>query len=520
MSERESKPERNRLSAWRKGIGRCKAYLLPAVVVIYTIALVVVDQVRFEVSEEGPPRPNIVLILADDLGYGDVGYNGAVDIETPNIDRLAREGVIFSNGYVSHPFCGPSRAGLITGRYQARFGMDENLAYAPFDREHGLPPEEKTFAARLKEAGYRTALVGKWHLGAAEPFHPLNRGFDFFYGFLGGGHDYFRFNAVRSHESLMPLSENRNTVGFEGYLTDALTDRAVDFIGERQDSPFFLFLSYSAPHVPLQAPEALIEKYAHVEPQDRRIYAAMVDSLDRNTGRVLRAIKRAGKRDETLVFFLSDNGGVYPWSIGLEHYTWSDNAPLRAGKTSMFEGGIRVPFAALWPARWPRGEICEQPVISLDIAATALALAGVEDDPEQPLDGVNLDPFLRGEAAGPPHEALFWRRRSGNSAAYAVREGDAKLVRDGDAGEAALFDLNSDIGETRDRIREDADTAARLARVWNEWSSGTPRLRFVGQGSYEGSLRKWRKETAEKARLDALARPRFRIELESAATGE
>lgn len=514
MSDPENKPARKRMR-----IARYMPYLLPAAVVIYTIALVVIDLLYFQDSTE-PPPPNIVLILADDLGYKDVGYNGAVVNKTPNIDRLAQEGVIFSNGYVTHPFCGPSRAGLITGRYQARFGMDENLAYAPFDPQHGLPVKEKTFAAQLKEAGYRTALVGKWHLGAAEPFHPLNRGFDFFYGFLGGGHDYFRINAVRSLEALLPLSENMGAAGFEGYLTDALTDRALDFIGEEQDSPFFLFLSYSAPHVPLQAPEELIEKYAHVESEDRRVYAAMVDSLDWNVGRVLKALERAGKRDNTLVFFLSDNGGVYPWSAELEHYTWADNAPLRAGKTSMFEGGIRVPFAASWPARWPRGEIYEQPVISLDIAATALALAETEADPERPLDGVNLDPFLRGEAAGSPHEALFWRRRGGRSDSYAVRAGDAKLVRADARGEASLFDLRSDIGETRDRIREDADTAARLAGIWNEWSRQNTLGQVAGQGTYERSLKQWRNGMVEETWRDALARPRFQIELAAGAPSE
>ncbi len=415
-------------------------------------------------------RPNFVVIFVDDLGYNDVSYNGATEIETPNIDRLAEEGVAFSNGYVVHPFCGPSRAGLMTGRYPARFGMEYNVAYAPLDEGHGLPVEEKTMAAYLSEAGYQTGIVGKWQLGAAPAFHPLNRGFDYFYGFIGGAHDYFHIDLTRPGIDYLPLNENRGATGMDGYLTDALTDRAVSFVQERREDPFFLYLAYNAPHTPLQAPEDLVEKYSHIEDENRRLYLAMVDSLDGNVGRVLDALERSGVRDDTVVFFLSDNGGVSP--VVYPGHDWADNAPFRTGKGSFFEGGIRVPFIASWPAEWPSGATFEPMVSSLDIAATALALAGSAPNLDRPLDGVNLDPFVRGEKVGAPHEALFWRQssRTPSSTKFVVRADNAKLIKEDSERGPQLFNLAQDPGETDDLIGSDIETAARLAELWNAWN--------------------------------------------------
>ena len=415
-------------------------------------------------------RPNFIVIFVDDLGYNDVSYNGATEIETPNIDRLADEGVIFSNGYVVHPFCGPSRAGLMTGRYPARFGMEYNVAYAPLDERHGLPVEERTMASYLNEAGYHTALVGKWQLGAASAFHPLNRGFDYFYGFLGGAHDYFRIDLTRSDTNYLPLNENRGATGLDGYLTDALTDRAVSFVKERREEPFFLYLAYNAPHAPLQAPEDLVKQYSHIESEDRRLYLAMVDSLDRSVGRVLDALEQSGIRDNTVVFFLSDNGGVSP--AVHPGFDWADNSPFHKGKESFYEGGIRVPFIASWPAEWQSGEIFDPMVSSLDIAATAVALAGATADPNRPLDGVNLNPFILGEKTSDPHEALFWRQssRTPSLTKFAIRSDDMKLVKDDPEGELQLFNLTQDPGETDDLIGEEAVTATRLAELWNAWN--------------------------------------------------
>ena len=397
-------------------------------------------------------RPNILVILADDLGYRDVGFQGATEIETPHLDRIAAAGVVFSNGYVAYPLCVPSRAALMSGRYPARFGYE-------------LPLSERTFAAYLQEAGYRTGIVGKWHLGTAPVHHPLNRGFDYFYGFTGGGHDYFRIDVTESplREYLLPLNDGRGAAGFSGYLTDALTDRAVDFVSAGRDEPFFLYLSYNAPHTPLQAPAETINKYRHVDDQQRRNYLAMIDALDHNVGRVLAALQAAGRWDNTLTFFLSDHGGDGPWA---------DDGPLRGGKGSVFEGGIRVPFAASWPRRWAGGTTFEPMVISLDVAATALAAAGAGAEPHLPLDGVDLDPYLRG-ASGVPHQALFWKVAAERNPRhqFAARAADAKLVSA--AGKRELFDLRADSGETHDLSAAQADTAARLTALYDNWNERT-----------------------------------------------
>ena len=446
--------------------------------------------------------PNIVLIFVDDLGYKDVSFNGATEIQTTNIDRLAKEGIVFNSGYVTYPTCSPSRAGLLTGRYQSRFGLEGNLAYMPFDKGLGMPLEETTFPTYLREAGYRTGIIGKWQLGAAHHFTPLKRGFDYFFGFLGGGHDYWKIDASNpGSEYSIPLVENKSTATFTGYLTDALTDKAIEFMEEEQDAPFFLYLAYNAPHDPFQAPSELVEKYRNISDRDRRTYLAMVDSLDQNVGRVLESLERSDQRDNTIVFFLSDNGGPQP----------GDNGPLRGGKGKFYEGGIRVPFVASWPAGWPQGETYEPMVISLDIAATVLEMAGatVTDD-TRPLDGVNLDPFLRGEEVAPPHKALFWRhwRTSG----YAVRSGNMKLVKER-TGEPMLFDLDDDIGETRDLLAGDAETASELASLWNEWNldnySGSL---FYGIGEYKDRLREFAEEYAASKQKAADEAPLHQIE--------
>ena len=438
-----------------------------------------------------PDRPpNFVLILVDDLGYNDVSFNGATEIATPNIDRIAADGIIFRNGYVTASICTPSRAGLLTGRYPARFGLDVNLAYAPFDPRLGLPLEEATVADHLRQAGYRTGLVGKWQLGAAHHFIPRERGFDYFFGFLGGGHDYWGRNydaAAPAREYYTPLVENRDPYPSPDgeYLTDALGDQAAQFIADSADDPFFLYLAYNAPHHPLQAPAELLDQYAEVADGPRRRYLAMVDSLDQNIGKTLDALESAGVRDNTVVFFLSDNGGVWRGE------TYADNAPLRGGKESLFEGGIRVPFAAAWPAAWPAGAVYDPMIISLDLFATMLSLAGIAPETAaRPIDGVNLDPFLRGiagnesAAADVPHEALFWRHGGDE---YAVRAGDLKLIRHFDEL-PQLYNLKDDPGETRNLLADHQDAAANLAAQWNHWNQANIGPIFTPTGTYEGEV--------------------------------
>ena len=429
-------------------------------------------------------RPNVVLILADDLGYRDLGFTGATEIETPNLDRLAAEGVRFESGYVAHPVCAPSRGGLLTGRYPARFGMDGNLGYAPFDPHEGLPVGETTFVASLRAAGYRTGMVGKWHLGAAPEFLPRVRGFEEFTGFLDGVHYYWGRDIDAGDPSdgaRAPITSGSRAVRLRAdeYLTDFVTDRAIDFLRGPYGDPFFLYVSYNAPHRPLQAPPELAAKYAHLG-ESRSRYLGMVDSLDRNVGRLLQELETTALREDTVVFFLSDNGGVHPARSGPTN-DFADNAPFRDGKGSLFEGGIRVPFVASWPGRWPSGAAYEEPVISLDIAATTLALADVT--PEKPLDGVNLDPFLRGEASGPPHEALFWR----NGLDYAVRSGDWKLLKH-EAAPPQLFRPEDDAGESWDRLPDEIGRAERLADLWNDWNHGNAGPRFHGRGEYDRKL--------------------------------
>ncbi len=509
------------LGKWRK-FCRCRVLVGLAAGLVALLSLAAYSEPTPGLERGATTPPNILLIFVDDLGYNDVSYNGATEIETPNIDRLAEEGVAFSNGYVAHPTCGPSRAGLLTGRHPARFGMETNLAYAPFDEQYGLPVAETTIAAYLQDAGYRTGLVGKWQLGAAPPFHPLNRGFDYFYGFLGGEHDYFTVDTTRPGFAYLPLNDNRSATGFDGYLTDALTDRAVEFVNDdaNEDNaaapkPFFLYLAYNAPHTPLQAPRELVQKYSHVEDVKRRTYLAMVDSLDQNVGRVMAALEESGKRDNTVIFFLSDNGGVYPAPGGRLYLTWADNDPFNKGKNSFLEGGIRVPFVASWPARWPQGETFEPLVSSMDITATALGLAGGAAVPDRPLDGVNLDPFLVGERDRAPHEALFWRLADfppPNVPKFAVRSGQAKLVNDSRTGEAQLFDLARDPGETRNLIDDEAETAARLARLWNDWNRENRSMNiYAYTTTYKSRLVEFTQEFAERSHLREAGAPHFQI---------
>jgi len=360
-------------------------------------------------------KPNIIVFMADDMGYADAGFTGAKDIQTPHLDALAASGVVFENGYVNHPYCGPSRAALLSGRYQARFGFETNPAYDPSNPYMGIDPGEKLFPKRLQDAGYVTGVVGKWHLGAAPPFHPLKRGFDYFYGFLGGGHDYFRIDLTQPVKEgyLQALERNGRPADFDGYLTTALSKDAAQFVESNKEKPFFLYVAYNAPHAPLQAPKQAIAKYNHIAERKRRVYAAMVDVMDQGIGEVIAALERNDLRENTLVFFLSDNGG--PQSNKKQPNKWngSDNKPFRGGKGNFLDGGVHVPFIASWPARIPKGSTFEAPVIAIDIARTAVDVAGGNAKSKPAMEGVNLIPYVVGEEQGGPHQALFWREGGG-----------------------------------------------------------------------------------------------------------
>ena len=407
-------------------------------------------------GEQQPP--NFVVILADDLGYADVGFQGLRDFATPHIDRLAANGVRFSNAYVSHPYCSPSRAGLLTGRYQHRFGHVHN---PKFRAGEGLPLGERLLPQVLAEAGYVSGIVGKWHLGDAARFHPLKRGFDEFFGLLGGGHDYFKSAGADAREYLIPLEAHGEPIPVEGYLTEQLTLAALDFVRRHAENPFFLYLAYNAPHGPLQAPPELLDRVNSIGDPRRQTYAAMVTSLDDGVGEVLALLEELGISNSTMVFFLSDNGGPTPANA-------SDNTPLRATKGTVYEGGVRVPFVLAWPGHLPAGRTYDAPVSALDIFPTAVATAGIETPTN--LDGANLVPYLLGAESARPHEQLFWHSDEGGQ--FATRTAEHKLVRVL-GREPELYAIGEDISESNP-VSEDDARVRELSGSLESWHAAHP----------------------------------------------
>ncbi len=406
-------------------------------------------------------RPNVIVIIADDLGYADLGFNGCKDIPTPHLDSLAQSGVRLTNGYVTHPFCSPTRAGLLTGRYQQRFGHENNPAYLPEDATVGLPLTETLLPRVLKDAGYATGAIGKWHLGAAPAFHPNERGFSEYFGFIGGGHIYLP-GGKGGAEYTVPLLRNREPLPLEGYMTDVLSREAAAFITRHRSDPFCLYVAYNAVHTPLQAPEKYLSRFTAITDERRRTYAAMTSAMDDGVGEILRALREQQLDEHTLLFFISDNGGPAPAVAP------TDNTPLRGHKGQVFEGGIRVPFLARWAGRVPAGRVLDQPVIALDIFATVAALAGAKPAADRPLDGVDLMPYLSDEKKELPSRPLFWRTGGGKT--WAVREGRYKLLQQ-DTPQPQLFDLAGDVSETTDLAAQQPETVARLTKTWQAWNA-------------------------------------------------
>ncbi|MEP0843247.1 MAG: sulfatase, partial [Phycisphaerae bacterium] len=411
-------------------------------------------------------RPNIVLLFSDDNGYADVGYQGCKDIPTPHIDSLAKGGVRFSNGYVSCPVCSPTRAGLMTGRYQQRFGHEFNPG-GQGPPNFGLPVDQITLADRLKAAGYVTGMVGKWHLGFKEEHNPTRRGFEEFFGFLGGAHPYLQHGGT--------ILRGFEVVPEQEYLTDAFGREAVAFIDRHAKERFFLYLSFNAVHSPLQATDKYLKRFPDIADEKRRTHAAMLSAMDDAIGAVLAKLRKEGLEEKTLIFFLSDNGGPTA-------QTTSSNLPLRGVKGQVLEGGIRVPFLVQWKGKLPEGRVFDHPVIALDVFPTALAAAGGEVPKDRPIDGVNLLPYLTGRETGPPHEALFWRF----GPQMAVRMGDWKLIRFKPAanqppaaarraealgGTTQLYNLARDIGEEKNLAESEPDKVAQLERALEAWNA-------------------------------------------------
>jgi arylsulfatase A-like enzyme len=414
-------------------------------------------------------KPNVLVIVADDLGYNDVGFQGSKEIPTPHLDKLAARGLRCTNGYVSHPFCSPTRAGIMTGRYQHRFGHENNPAWLPQSTTAGLSLNETTFPSLMQKAGYTTGAVGKWHLGAHPQFHPNKRGFDEYFGALGGGHVYFPGDKG-GPEYQIPLNRNGKDEPQTKYLTDHFGEEAAAFVSRHagETKPWMLYLAFNAPHTPLQAPKEWIEKFSSIADKNRQVYAAMVAAMDAAIGGVLAKLDETKQTENTLIYFVSDNGGPHLSARGLTNFT--DNTPLRGAKGAVYEGGMRVPFLVSWPAKIKPGTY-NQPVIALDFLPTSLAAAESADLTPKNLDGVNLLPFLTGEKAGAPHETLFWRS-GGPGGNNAVRRGSMKLVRLGKA-EPELYDLAADVGETKNLAAQKPEVVKELAAAIAEWEKGT-----------------------------------------------
>ncbi|MCP5113286.1 MAG: sulfatase-like hydrolase/transferase [bacterium] len=444
-------------------------------------------------------KPNVIVILSDDAGYADFGFTGCTQFATPNIDRLARDGVVCTQGYVTASTCTPSRMGLMSGRYQQRFGAECNVPTIPTpgytEEDLGLDTGEHTFGEAMQANGYRTMAIGKWHLGELAKYHPNRRGFDEFYGFLGGSRSYWPIeNASRGRQILsneQPVNEQKEIQ----YLTDDFTDVALDFIDRQHERPFFLYLAYNAVHGPLHAKQEDIDQYQTITPEKRRLLAAMTRSMDSNIGRLLERLDMLKLTGNTLIFFVNDNGGP-------QGTTYS-NHPLRGFKGTYWEGGIRVPFIASWPARLPRGARFNHPVSTLDLLPTAVAAAGGTVEPAWQLDGVNLLPYLSGEGGGPPHETLFWRfwRVS------AVRRGPWKLLRVADDPlkqkrgfllPLVLLNLENDPGETTNVAEENPEKTAELLRALEAWEEPLAQPRW-----HDGSdWKHWEAVSVENHRMN------------------
>ncbi|MEY2881818.1 MAG: Arylsulfatase [Verrucomicrobiota bacterium] len=409
-------------------------------------------------AADSAAKPNILLIVSDDQGYADAGFQGAKDIPTPHLDRLAQSGVRFTSGYVTHPFCSPTRAALMTGRYQQRFGHERNPFYNPADHREGLPTTETLLPARLQPAGYATGWIGKWHLGAAPEFAPGRRGFAETFGFIGGGHRYRDWKNNPAVEYTVPVERNGAAIEPPEHMTTALGAEAAAFVRRHTGEPWFLYLAFNAPHTPNEPTPERLSRFAAIKDPLRQKYAAQVSLMDDAIGEALGALRESGQERRTLVFFFSDNGGP----VGING---SDNTPLRGAKGTVYEGGVRVPFVISWPGKIPGGRSDERPVSSVDVFGTALGVAGVPMPTDRKYDSVNLLPYLTGEKSGAPHERLFWR----NAALLAVREGDWKLVR-GATPSDQLFNLASDVAESRDLAASHPAERARLAAALDAWN--------------------------------------------------
>ena len=458
-------------------------------------------------------RPNIIVILADDLGLNDISLNGSQLVQTKHIDALAKSGVNCTNAYVTAPVCAPSRAGLITGRYQHRFGFENQMhqrvarnrieqfwarnlmnSYPwkikkahdlPNDeaiKRQGIPPTEITLADMLKKVGYQTAAIGKWHLGSADYSLPNSMGFDYHYGFYQSHSLFAPENSPGIIDTHNPkdwtddhiwsgqrigdcaMYRNGKEIKEPAYLTNRFAEESIAFIEKNKDKPFFLYVPFSAPHTPLQAPESYYNQFSSIEDPVKRTYNAMIAVLDDAIGQILEKVGQSGLEENTLIFFLSDNGGA-----GYTHTT--DNAPLNGGKITNFDGGLRVPFSVKWKGHLPEGKIFSKRVSAMDIFATSCAAANVTMPDDRKIDGVNLMPFLSGDnSVTNPHDALYWKA----GVSRVIIKDNWKLLFDDRWGQNLLYDLNKDPNEKNNVAVNFPDIVSQLKEGHNTWENEMP----------------------------------------------
>ncbi|WP_432800025.1 sulfatase-like hydrolase/transferase [Poriferisphaera sp. WC338] len=412
-------------------------------------------------------QPNVILILADDLGSRDLSVFGHPQIKTPNIDSIANAGVTFTQAYTTGAVCAPSRAGLLTGRYQHRFGFEDNPG--PFRRTRdirvGMDLDERTIASRLKAIGYTTGMIGKWHDGPDADFQPPARGFDEFYGFNNGAQRYLNVDSSNTPMMRGMVEEKHG----EGYLTDTFGEESAAFIERNHEKPFFLYLSFNAPHGPMTANPEVLAEYTHIQDKGRRAYAAMIDSMDKAVGNVLEKLNEHKLTDNTVIIFLSDHGGVKK-----KKAYWGDNGHLRGGKGTLWDGGLQTPIFIQWNDRITPGSTYNKPVIALDLLPTIVEACGGEIDSSWKLDGVNLLPYLSGEKTDRPHETFYWRQNE----MWAVRDGDWKILRDRGAKVPQLFNLARDPGEKVNLAEVYPDKLDAMVQLYEAWAADVETPRF------------------------------------------
>jgi arylsulfatase A-like enzyme len=440
--------------------------------------------------------PNVVVILTDDQGFADISFNPhhPKEVSTPHMDALAREGVWFSQAYLTGNVCSPTRAGLITGRYQQRAGV-----YTAGEGGSGMALSEKIFPRFLRPAGYVSGAFGKWHIGLTLEQSPVGRGFDEWYGFLGrGAHDYFDLGQDTMYR-------NGREIKDEGYMTTRLTEEAVTFIQRHKTRPFFLYLAYNAVHAPAQAPAEDVARYRRQFPdisESRAILMAMLYHLDLGVGKVVETLKQEGVWENTLLFFLTDNGGSR--AMG------ANNAPLRGAKQQNYEGGIRTPFVVTWPARFKGGRTIDTPITCLDILPTAIEAAGLSQPTDRPLDGKSLLPLIAGRTQR-HHDVLYWSE-GGEVNGWAVRAGDWKLVAQRGQSKLELFNLARDPAETTDLAAREPARVAELTKLYDAWldqmaepMNGAPK-RWLPAAQVAGKAKERKddvREKKKKERVDA-----------------